>query len=305
MQLRNPNLNKEIESELLWLDERYFQFDKPVPFQEGLTLYPILVSDYLEFTTVSSCLTLNKNESPEGLTQSHLGYLVSKMEDKETGGLWSHYFYRLLELVFHIKHGVKCLDCGEVMDYKEFWALVSQGEENLKCSHCQSQNFEETLRCRENPQTHKKELIVNGVAIDSKGYNRLRQIILYQNFPDYQDDSWVDPDVKRDQQRKQEILSKSGEAGSATLERKIVAIASQTSYKLDEILNLPMRKFIIMLQMVDDVIRYQCDRTGMMSGMVTFKQPLEHWLYKNKKSMYGTAVTADSYIQQISKANGN
>lgn len=87
------------------------------------------------------------------------------------------------------------------------------------------------------------------------------------------------------------------------MERKVVAISSQTNYKMEEIYQMPMRKFIMLLGLVDDVITYQADRTGMMSGMVTFKKPLEHWLYKPQKSMYGEAVTQDGYVGEISKAN--
>ena len=301
MILRNPNLKKEIRDELEYLNSKYFEFDIPVPFKEGLILYPIETRYYDEFVRVSSCFTMDKNETAEGLMTTHLGYLINKMEDKETGQFYTRFLARALELIFHVKGGILC-ECGHFLSYEEFLKIVQAGK--AECPECHSTNLTETIRYINEQDTKKKKLIVNGIEINSKDFDRLRQIVIYQNFPDYQDDSWVDPEVRADQKLKQEILAKQGSGGSATLEQKIVAVSSQSSYKFNEIYDMPMRKFIILLQMIDNVITYQCDRTGLMSGMVTMKKPLEHLLYKPQKSMYGTATTAEAYKGEIAKANG-
>lgn len=303
MIIRNTTLKKEIIEELEWLDEYYFQYDKPIPFKSDLIIYPILTQNYTEFLKLSDCLTLNKNETTEGLMQTHLDFLVSKMEDREIGQYWARKFSRLLELIFHVKNGIRCNQCKTIISLPEFLQQLEEQKEGVACKNCGSTNFEEVIRYIENSKG-KKELIINGVTITSKDYERLRQIVMYQNFPDYQDDSWVDPEIREDQRQKQELLAKQGSGGTATLERKVVAISSQTNYKIEEVYNLPMRKFITLLELIDAVITYQADRTGMMSGMVTFKKPLEHWLYQKRKSMYGEAVTQDAYTQQIAKANG-
>ena len=41
MKIYNPNIPKKIVDEIYRLNEQYFQFDKPIPFKEGLTLYPV------------------------------------------------------------------------------------------------------------------------------------------------------------------------------------------------------------------------------------------------------------------------
>lgn len=305
MVIRNKTLKPELIQELEWLEEEYFQFDKPIPFKGSLVIYPVITQNYNTFLRTSDCLTLNKNDTTEGILMTHLDFLLNKIENAETGQYWKVKFWKLLEIIFHIENGIRCNQCQKIISVSDFLKKAEQAQETgeLKCDDCGSSNFEEVIRYISNSQTNRKELMVNGVKITAKDFERLRQIVMYQNFPDYQDDSWVDPEIREDQRLKQELLAKKGSGGSASLERKIVAIASQTNYKLNEVLELPMRKFIILLGMIDDVITYQADRTGVMSGMVTLKKPLEHWLYKPQKSMYGEAVTQDAYTQQIAKAN--
>ena len=67
---------------------------------------------------------------------------------------------------------------------------------------------------------------------------------------------------------------------------------------------MTIRKFIILLETIDDAMNYECTRIGLMTGMVSMKEPVEHWLYKSEKSMYGSAVTSDDYQSKIKSANG-
>lgn len=303
MILRNPNLKKEIADELQHLDAVYFQFDKAITFKNTLTLFPIKVQDYEEFLRVSSCFTLNKNETTEGLMQTDLDFLIQKIEDPITGHFWKINFNRALELIFKISEGIRCKDCGHIISLSSFGKLIQKGAEAINCPKCGKRNLEEVIRYIQNPKTKKWEIRINDEVLTFRDFERLRQIAIYQNFPDYQDDSWVDPEVREDQRLKNEILAKQGAGGSATLEEKIVAVASQTSYKIDEIYDMPMRKFLLLLSTIDRVIAYTADRIGLMTGLVSTKKPLEHWLYHNKKSMYGEAVTQEAYTQQIAKAN--
>jgi hypothetical protein len=126
---------------------------------------------------------------------------------------------------------------------------------------------------------------------------RLRKIVLYQNLPDFQDDSWVNREIREDQKAKQELLSK--DAGTASVEKKIVSIAAISSYKVEEIFDLPIRKFILLLTSIDDAMTYVTNRIGAMTGFSKPKAPLEHWIYKKQKSMYGEAVDAQAFKNTI------
>lgn len=84
-------------------------------------------------------------------------------------------------------------------------------------------------------QKKKPILLINGQIIKSKDFDRLRQIILFQNFPDYRDDSWVDPAIKKDYQEKLKIQSQKSGNASASVEEKMVALAINTNYKIEEL----------------------------------------------------------------------
>ena len=43
MKIYNPNLPQSLVDELNRLNATYFQFDEPIPFKDGLMLYPINV----------------------------------------------------------------------------------------------------------------------------------------------------------------------------------------------------------------------------------------------------------------------
>lgn len=309
MKVYNPNIPKEITEQLYRLNNQYFQFDKPIPFKEGLTIYPINVQYYDEFLVASECLTLDKMSSVEGIQTSNLGYLLLKMNDKENptdAAKFSQYLIRICELVFHIKYGVRCSKCGKIYDYYEFLSKAIDKEHPFHCE-CwedgEEEDFDINIKYKLNEKTQQRELFVNGVCITPKEFDLLRQIIMYQNLPDYKDDSWVDPEMREDQRKKQELLAKKNKTGSATLERKIVCMAAKSSYTIDEIYGLTIRKFIMLLSAIDDAMNYECTRIGLMTGMVSTKEPIEHWIYKKESDdLYGDAVTLDEMTNEIGTA---
>lgn len=304
MKIYNPNLPKEMVKELERLNNYYFQFDKPIPFKEGLNLYPINVKNHDEFLAASACLTLNRLESAEGIMTSNLGYLLLKMNDKnkqDEAAMWSQYFIRICELVFHIKYRIYCEKCGRVYDYFDFLTKATNKNEPFICECGNSENFNVNIRYKLNEQTKKHELVINGVTINSKEFDLLRQIIMYQNLPDYKDDSWVDPEVREDQREKQQLLAKENKSGTATLERKIVCVSAKSCYKIDELYELTMRKFLILLSAIDDAMTYECTRIGLMTGMVSSKEPVEHWIYKQEDAdLYGRASDAGEFKNKVS-----
>ena len=312
MKIYNPNIPKEIVDELYRLNEQYFQFDKPIPFKDGLVLYPVNIRHHDEFLAASECLTLNKNDDFEGMGMSHLTYLLHKMNNKEKpeeAAKYSQYLIKMCELVFHIKYGVRCKKCGKVYNYYEFLQKAIDKEHTFHCE-CykgekdEKEDFDINIKYRTNEETKQKELVVNDVAITVEDFNLLRQIIMYQNLPDYKDDSYVDPEMRADQKKKQEILAKKNKAGSATLERKIVCVAAKSNYKINEIYELSIRKFLMLLSAIDDAMNYECTRIGLMTGMVSMKEPIEHWIYKSDpEDIYGDkAVTLDDIQKDINSA---
>jgi hypothetical protein len=141
-------------------------------------------------------------------------------------------------------------------------------------------------------------LVLDGHEITSADFDRLRQIILFQNLPDYRDESWVDPSLKRDRELKLELERKQNDV-HASIEKKCVCLSISTCYKLDEIYSMPIRKFSMALSTVDDLINYQITKLAMMTGLVSMPKgkTLEHWIYKPDKDMYGDTYKSLSEAQ--------
>lgn len=147
----------------------------------------------------------------------------------------------------------------------------------LQCSNCGEKEFSEMIKVVQDSKTKKYSLIIDGHTISKEDFNRLRQIVLFQNFPDYRDDSWVDPDIKKDYEAKMELQQKKNDV-YASIETKVVCLSISTHYSFKEIYDMSIRKFTMALTAVDDLINYKIMRTATMSGFVSLPkgQKIDH-----------------------------
>ena len=304
-----PQAEQKILEEVKYLKEKYFTFDLPVAFN-GLYLYPVTVRHYNEFLVANSCLLLNKNDDPKGVPMTHLEYLIHKMHDKEEGPIWCWKFSLLCELCLRVKNGLYCKHCGKFLAYEEYVERLEQvkaapekGAELLRCD-CGQGSFEEAIKYKPDEKTKKMHLIIRGIDIGPQDFNRMRKFILYQNLPDFKDDSWVHPAIRADQAAKAELQAKVNGRPSASLERQIVCVCAKSPYKIEEIYDMSMRKFISLLGVVDDALNYEATRIGLATGLASPKGPIEHWVYRKERGLYDTAVDLASFKEKINKANG-
>ncbi len=308
-------LKPDLVSMLKSYDYDYFREDKPVPFC-GLLIYPAQVREYEVFSSCCGCLTLNKNDDPKGIALSHLDYLIYKMQIRENGegAQWSYRLQKLFEIIFHIDNGLKCKKCGHVIRYDDevFVNFRSQLNEFVKnpkkategdvpklvCPDCQGAEFIEMIKIVQDPTSKKYSFLVDGHAITNKEFTKLRQIVLYQNYPDYVDDSWVDPEVKRDHDEKMRLEQQKNDL-HASIEKKVVCLSISTTYHIDDIWGMPIRKFTMALSTVDDLINYKIMKQATMSGFVSLPKGknVEHWIYKPNKDMYGDSYKSTDEVK--------
>lgn len=92
-------ISKELQKKLDYYEQVYFSLDTPIPFRDGLTLYPVMVKDYYNFYNSIPCLTFDKSLKTvvgsdgrtkkvtdiEGIQMTNLAYLIKKMESEEEG----------------------------------------------------------------------------------------------------------------------------------------------------------------------------------------------------------------------------
>lgn len=337
--LRYRGLSYEMAVELQFYEEEYFFWDEPVPFGEKLKLYPVNVKNYNQFMDAVSCFLLDKKTLPpkakpeeikKQLKMTDLEYMLSKMEENE----WVIRFSRLIEFVMHVQNGMKCPHCGEVMSYGQYKEAATKliqelfekaqkieeqdsdlegvkeegkdsGEETpvVKCPHCGGDGLYETIRYEENEQTHKLELFIDGQKIDYKDFSRLRNIVLFQNLPDYRDTSYIDPSLKKDYETKKRIQGQKNANLTATLEKKLAAMKvfmGLPSY--DDLYKLSIRKFLIEFSTMDDYISYNLQMMGRLCGLGGGgKDAPEHWIYKEIKDVYadGGYISKDTMMEKV------
>lgn len=81
----------------------------------------------------------------------------------------------------------------------------------------------------------------------------------------------------------------------------MLCLVAKTNYKLEDVYDMPIRKFLKLLDVVNDTMEYETTKIGLMTGMVSLKkgETIEHWIYKKDNGMYGSSVDADSLINKI------
>lgn len=313
-------LPDNIKEKLKSYEYLYFREDKPVPFKE-LFVYPVSVRDFEIFSSCSNIFSLNKNETAEGIKMSNLDYLIFKMKssDKDEGKIFSYKVDKIFELIFHIKNGIKCSSCGEIIPYDgevfkqylvDYAKFVEKSKEKnsvdkesipkLVCPKCGKEHFTGMIKIVPDPDNNKKECIqVGDTIINKNDFNLLRQLVLFQNFPDYFDDSWVDPEIKKDHDEKIRIEQQKNDV-HASIEKKVICLSISTNYKPDEIYNMSIRRFTMALSAVDDLINYKIMKQSVSSGFVSLPKgkTIEHWIYKPNKDLYGDSYKDTDDIKQ-------
>lgn len=129
------------------------------------------------------------------------------------------------------------------------------------------------------------------VDVKTKDFEQIRKIVLHQNGIDY-DDTFVHEDI-----RKWIVEQESEEKNkqSPSLEDNMEAFMIEMgNCDIEAFKQVPMRRFNRIVRKILSRENYTIQMTASMSGFVTFKGEIEHWLTVNKKnSIY------DKYFKEI------
>ena len=134
------SISKELQKKLDYYEQVYFAMDTPIPFRDGLVLYPVLVKDYYNFYNSIPCLTFDKSiktimgpdgrpqktTDADGIRMNNLSYLIKKMESEEEGQITIMQVMQLFELIFHIQRGIFCPNCGKQLTYEEAFSNLDE-----------------------------------------------------------------------------------------------------------------------------------------------------------------------------------
>lgn len=184
-----------------------------------------------------------------------------------------------------------------------------KGEENndektpvVRCPECHGDGLFETIKYQENEQTHKIELYIDGQFIDFKNFNRLRNIVLFQNLPDYRDTSYIDPALKKDYEQQKKLKNQKSANLSATLEKKLVALSVfKGIHDYEGLSKMTVRKFLMEFSTMDDLISYIIGMLGRVCGLGGGPKEIEHWIYQEIQDVYadGGYISTDTMMEKV------
>ncbi|MCI8454878.1 MAG: hypothetical protein HFE84_09740 [Lachnospiraceae bacterium] len=224
---------------------RFLIFNKEIPYNEHITLYPIKMEHILDFQQCQEALTLRKDSifhEKQILKMEYLDFIKFAFRNRT---LAANYSLPLLPFYYDFLIAILKLACGND-------AKVEYDASTLAIS-------------------------VNGFKITNSVFEDLRNIILIQNDVDFDVDEFINIDTVKALEKAQEFESKKNHE-KADIEDYIDSLAVRMNVTEDSISQLTIRKFWRYIKRINKHDEYQACRSGQMSGMVTFKEPLRHWM---------------------------
>lgn len=276
-----------------------------------------------------------KVSNPQGIAQSYLAYLIEMMEDTKNGTVITQQVMSLFELIFHIKKGFYCPDCGKEITYDETMKQMSSHIRKIQdeAQEIYSQQFYDNEKHQIPQDVMKdinykakldflskltkcecggelrdifaiknagpiKKLVVKNVELGPQDFDELKALIPRQNILDYDGDKYVDPDLKEELEIKARLQNK--DYTSPTLEKQIVCVAVGTGFTMEYLHSITMRKLSLLLKTVDAKSMYYAQVQAAMSGMVKFKEDPKHWIFTdNKKNIKDELTSLENFEKKF------
>lgn len=245
----------------------FYIFDKPVPYGK-LFFHPVRMQDYIEFFSFSDCLTIDKNSISDikDIENITMSYLEYMMKYDDSKNVLLGKLDRILRIVLNDKDN----------------SLI--------------------IRYYKKTNENKALIIVDDVEIDSDMFDEIKTIICEQNMVELEDYT-ISKEV-RDALREARNFKNKGGNKMGGLEDQILCLVSSTSMKVEDISNLTVRKFIKLLQRVDNKLHYEIYLAASMSGMVEFKDKsfIKHWMsdLDDKKGLDENLISKESVENKLS-----
>lgn len=249
--------------------DRYLIFDSQIPYK-SLMLHPIRIRDYMDFLTLASCLTLEKNSikdpmiAMKAISMTYLEYLVSiSNKENQLVGL----FVGLMALVLNRK---------------------------------EDKDFEITFYA---DKTGRPLFEIDGIKYDSTDFDALRQIIAEQNSLDLPDEK-IQKTVRDAMEEARRFKERMNKSKTASFEEQILALGLFSGWDLEKIYNMTVRKFIMGIGRANHMVMSNIYLTASMSGFVTFKDKsiLRGWLadIANDDKYGDVTMSLDSITKKVS-----
>jgi len=248
--------------------ENYTTFDIPVPYK-GLNIYPVRVKDYGRMSILSKSLTVDKNSIPDAkiISMTYLEYLYHISTDEKTPYLF--FFDMLLGIVLR--------------EDKSF----TNTSDSIGRYHLDSKG--------------KPYFTIGDKSYDSNDFEEIREILCEQNLIDTPDEN-MQKEVRDALEAAKVYKARISGEKQGSLEDYIISLSVSTGWKIEDIYEMSVRKFIKSIRRMDNLIHYKIYLAASMSGMVEFKNTdfIKHWLTNLDEGIYdGVTVELDEVQEKL------
>ena len=264
--------------------EQFVTFGNPVEYK-GLKIKPILAKDALRFLSAVSVLQIEKNKIPsvEIIQMSYLEFMINFMV------AYNEYmldFLCLMNLIFDLEYDEQ----KRIEGFKPNEILIEELPNKEVIYRVNGWNFELKL-CH----PRGAEMILNGIKLNSREFDNLRRIILYQNLYEY-DETPMSDDFKRVIEQYYTIRNRG--IHMPTFEDKVVAVILNTSYTLKSIQYIPYRMFEKIFY--DGISKFDYIASKSLEPHLKEGKSIDHWIYKPIRDKYSEVFSdANEFANKI------
>ena len=203
------------------------------------------MKDIITFQQYQMALTLRKDAIFQDKQIIKMGYLEFIKYACRNDELAQKYNMPLLPFYYDFIIGILQLTCGEDVEIKY--------------------------------NTSTLDFSINDFLVTDEVFDDLRKIIIIQNDIDFDIDEFMNIDTVKALEKAREFEAKKNKE-KADIEDYIDSIIIGLKVTEDYVSNLTIRKFWRYIKRINKHEEYEACRSGQMSGMVTFKEPIQHWM---------------------------
>ena len=203
------------------------------------------MKDIITFQQYQMALTLRKDAIFQDKQIIKMGYLEFIKYACRNDELAQKYNMPLLPFYYDFIIGILQLTCGEDVEIKY--------------------------------NTSTLDFSINDFLITDEVFDDLRKIIIIQNDIDFDIDEFMNIDTVKALEKAREFEAKKNKE-KADIEDYIDSIIIGLKVTEEYVSNLTIRKFWRYIKRINKHEEYEACRSGQMSGMVTFKEPIQHWM---------------------------
>ncbi len=268
--------------------ERYVTFDEPIPYwshsilekdrcdENQLLFYPVMIKDMFDFYRYSDCLMTDHQSIPDAkiLSMTCYEYLYYETIKEKSQNPYIHMFSLLLSVCLRSDKFKKILLKNNL---NEFISMFDKKDD-----------------------MGKPAFMINQVLYDSLDFDNLKDLIAFQNdldLPDVNKSREFREAIEKARKQRMRILGSGEKMGD--LEEQLICLSLGYGLSYDDVGKVSLRKFNKMISYMNKKIHYEIYLQSALSGFVTFKEKIEHWMTTENKDKYSDVLMTTDQLNSI------